>query len=548
MGMCRYSGKLLNMLKRPFALNILNLCLVLVAGLLIYGWVAWRGDAVIGFSDSIDYLLMADFYHGWLRGEYPAQASAVFRGTRFPPLFPLILGVFGGGTHNQHAAYITSSGLVIASALCLWWWIFADTASRTKASFVALATLTYPGFFLLALLPVSEPLCIAMMAMAFALLSQRELTTSRLVTAAMIIGMSVLARTAMLALLIALPCWLATRRDFSWQKFWLPTALAWAPATLWFLYRYWLGADSYTNRITPDAMSEKLGGFPELLWLQPYRLFDAAVSNWGAASDSLFLTLSTALITLLAIIGCIVRLRDNKLDAWFLPAYIGMILLWPFPFELPRFLVVIFPCVLICVISAADKVTRAIQLRRPQFSQHAGIGSVIALIALCAIPTHLKYFHRATLPIDEALSPHVREAYFFEAKTDEEAIRAAEVATRFIALAKHLREVMADDECVYSTVSKMVSLYGGVPSLDYPFDLKDVDDARSRLIDCHFFLLISLEVATFDVPPMYPINLMSGWVDPVLVSKMNIAGQELIAVALLERKHEDGASESSDRE
>src|SRR5689334_6496824 len=93
-------------------------------------------DQFAGFNwDDAFYLLMADKYFGRL-GDAPAMADALSSHRGYPPLYPLWLGLFGGGSRGIATAYVANAAaLVLAGAA---FYVFVRRSGVALASAVAL--------------------------------------------------------------------------------------------------------------------------------------------------------------------------------------------------------------------------------------------------------------------------------------------------------------------------------------------------------------------------------------------------------------------------
>ena len=155
-------------IQSPTAAEWLALGLISIIAVCVYSWIAAGGIGIIGFSDSADYLLYADFYRAQFAGQSPPEAVAFYRATRFPPLFPLVLAAFGGGTDDTLGrARIVSCIITLGMFAMLWAWLRRETESPVAAATITLLVVLSPGLFLLVLNPVSEPLAMGMLWLTF---------------------------------------------------------------------------------------------------------------------------------------------------------------------------------------------------------------------------------------------------------------------------------------------------------------------------------------------------------------------------------------------
>jgi hypothetical protein len=512
-----------------------GLVLVALVGAIIYGWVASYNVTVTGFTDAMEYLFMADFYREALLGNGAGEAAAHYRTTRFPPVFPLILAIFGAGTDEQHAANIVACTIAVLAALSVWWWVRIDRDSSLAATMVAVGLLLYPMYFLINLFPVSEPLSILLLACCFALLSTPQPSRSRVLAAACIVGIAPLARTATLPLLVAFIIWLGLTRQHSLRQMALPLSAAFAPLLVWLAYRSTLSSDSYLEHLTLELMVKELGGWPNALWVQPQRLFLAAVDNWAGNTSTWISITVTAVISLLAATGCAIRLLRNRLDAWFLAGYVAMILIWPYPYELGRFLVVVYPMILLCCLTSLDSLREAAIRWRRWDVGGSGHAALVLLVMAASASTILVFSQRAMLPVDDALLGDKREPIFFRIDSDKNALWAADVYARMRNLAAVAGKQVPEGECVYSTIPQLLQLHGSLRSVLYPLGLEGTESAEDELQDCNYFVIVAMVAAQLDLRELYPWQSLVGWTDMLLKSEFELDGESGLAAALLVR-------------
>lgn len=506
------------------------MAVVVAVGLLIYGWVAADSGDSFGFSDSVEYLFMADFYRAWLYGGDIQEFALHYGASRFPPVFPLLLASFGAGSAHPAWANTVSCAVAIVAPLGVWQWIRRDETQGRYGAWIAAALLFYPAYFLLNLNVVSEPLAMGLLAWSFALFAPKELTRSRLMFASMLIGIALLARTALLPAIPALLLWMWRRERVSlrWQA--MALALASAPLILWFAYRATLKAESYLDSLTWAGVLASAGSWPDMLWVLPGRLVAAIVNNWGIGPAALAILTSTLLIALAAL-GVVIRLRRNDLDAWFLCGYIAMISIWPYPEELGRFLVVVYPCILLSALSAAKALDAWIAARRGTNGSRAIQLGFVGMVTLTTIATAAVFAARAAVPVDEEFLGEKREAFFFLAATPDTALRQAEIIARARLLAESLSEQMPQGSCAYSVFPGFVKLHGKTQSIPYPAGIRDRAAAKARLTRCDYYFQAGFGTVRGAVPNAF----FEGWTRPVLVSNMESSAGPLTAAALLVR-------------
>jgi hypothetical protein len=510
------------------------LAIIIATWMAIYVWVAAWDDVALSFQDSVEYLRIADYYRGVIWGAPSEESIAFYRTTRLPPAFPVVLALFGAGTDSQHAAAWAMALTSLLAVLAIWRWQSLERTGPTSAVLLALAVLLYPEFFLLNLYPVSEPLAMLLLAVLLVLVGRNDISDTRLLAAAAVVGLMPLVRGAMLPMLVAFPLWLWLRRDRPRLSLLLPCLVAWLPYAAWSLYRSLIGAESYVAQLKEERMAV-LGGWPEVLWLQPGRLFDAWIRNWALDADAT-ITAIALLIAVAATCGFLWRLRRNRLDAWFLGGYVALLLVWPYPTEYGRFLVVVYPLVLVCGLDGLNALLARLPAMQRSARIVAGVILCTSVITLSA-QTASRFLHRAALAVDPSLLGEKREPPFFKVASDEAALMIVDILGRSRHLIAALAGKIGSDDCVYTVLPDMTHAIGRVKTRRYPTDL---DHASSRqaatlLNECDWYLLINVETREPRFAGLYPWQTLEDWTQPVLVSETRGSGQTIPAALLLRR-------------
>lgn len=504
----------------------------LVAGVacVVYGWIAAGGIGTVGFSDSADYLLFADYY----RGEYFArtqtsQAVEHYRTTRFPPLFPLLLAAFGGGADAVERAQWVSFASVIAMLALLWAWLRRQTRTPWATGAITLMVVLTPGLFLLVLSPVSEPIAMALMWLVFLLASRTERSTQLILLLAAIAGLSTLARSINVALVAAIPIWLALHR--------IPmrvgigaTACACIPFLAWLVHRRSMpDAQSYFDAIEPQHLIAQLGGWPEMLYAQPWTVFRGLARNLDHDPGGVALALAS-IVLVFALIGWWRRLRARELDAVFLLLYVGVILAWPYPREAPRFVTFVLPLLYFHA---------WLGLRACASSQIAERGARLAATAALTMvfaigsgPSILHFIDLATQRLDPELRPEMRTQLYFHTPDRSAAARAAEANARLRFAAREVVRRVPPGNCVYATLPYVLRMQGEIRVLRYPWSFVDGVSVEEQLRRCDYFFVAGMKGDVTGHRPFHPSAQLQGWTSPVLVAEM---GKGRVVAALLVR-------------
>lgn len=452
----------------------------------------------------------------------------------YPPLYPALMAIAGvaGSLGAAHAFTIVL--LVACLAISFAWYRSLGFGTLLAAALVTAVAATR-GVYMTALEIQSEPLYLALTlaALAAAHAEERDGAASwRAWLAPIAVGAANLTRSAGLALLTAYVVHLLVRRP---PLGWLRALVAAAPTIAWMRY----GGNSDYGRILLERYRE--GGFAALaemvrsqlatLWVEWLGLF--AVQPVG------LVVVVVAVLTALAVAGGVLRLRRGGLDVLYLAAYLALIVIWPFPGEMARFLVVIVPLVMAFTASAVRAgLARFVPARAHPWlalALWASLGSVLVpQVALTAAR-----FHGGA---SDELAPLRRSALWYDPDrvTAEKTLRFA--ARLEDALARVAERVPRED-CVLSVKPSLVGLFADRRAVYTP-PASVADDSFHAEVDrtgCRWLFLIAAE--TQSAGPLYPRERFHPALDEIDVTRMTDDADSRLVAVLAARPRPDAADQ-----
>lgn len=515
---------------RPVLVMVL-LGLPVVVASLVAGW-TFLGFRFAGwFTDSLDYLWFAEFYSQFFSGEVSSHAETTFRTTRFPPLLPLLLAAFGGSSTDLAPVGLLMFVLFTACTALATWWAYRATRDVIAAIFCGLSLALSPGWFLLQQSsPVSEPLMLALVLAALLLAGEGPLTRGRALALALVAGAIPLARTIGIAMAIPVAVRLLADRGLGRLRFGL-AGLAVLPFLAWSLVRSTLPqAENYTDSLTLESIQNVYGGIVPWLAGQPFRMVEGAASALANVPGPVAISLG-GLLAVLAVLAAFVDWR--RLDSQFLVLYCGIVFVWPFPAEMPRFMGLLLPIVLVLAARGAAWLA-GLRAARPAWSSRPLLAALSVAAVVVSLPGVAHNGHLALRTVDPQLEPFKRFGGYFMAENAQVGDQALEFAARLVAAMEVLPEYVPDGECVYALSPQMVFHYGKVRSMATPRNLADARDVRERLVACRYLLAISAPTSQHGESPMYPATLVSDQVQPLFISYMEVSGQRFPAIGLFD--------------
>lgn len=519
--------------KRSFSTSIAT-GLLLLAGVIlllgVYFYFAASNPNSGSFSDSVRYLFMADYY----RGTPNALTVQMARESMFPPAFPFVLAVFGAGTEAITTAHTVTTLTLLLSCGMYFWWLSTQQLTVNEGLMALVLLLLLPGVFLHSLLIISEFLFLAMVLGSLAAMEKSRSADYWILIAAVLVGLSITTRTIGIALLpgLFLAC-----RSLGYRKLILAAGLSLGPYVLWQLMRDsslagrgYVGVFSlYLEQFSLVEIFQNLGYQLQMIWQSWIRIFDRLLAFQVVVLHSLLL-----IIVAPVFVSRLVRL---KYEAVFLLVYLGIILLWPFPKELERFMIMLVPIFLFYCLLFIKHAVRKFELSAISHMLKAGIFGVI-LISIT--PSLFGILHRYSMPAPEELNVHRFSKSWYEQASDSNTILTAQKFESLYQLLWAVDDHLSEDECVYTTARDIVTLYSRREGKNLPKDLyRNADDGYrldiTELDQCDYVLMIALQPV--QVPAyvsMYPIQALGEHMDPVLYSSITHDGVEQVVAAFVE--------------
>ncbi len=247
--------------------------------LLSLAYLAWSYTSELGSfgGDNAIYLRSAEFLSPFSPNS--ALAASYFANSQYPPLFPLVLGLFGA-TGNLLVAHLTVTSFLLAALFALYKWQRSLDIPSWWAFAVAFLFACLPGTYLQTLEILSENLYLLFSLLGLWMYRQAETTrrNDRLLGAALAVAAATLTRTAGVALLAALLSHLLlinrSRRNLA------AAALAVAPVAAWHL---WRGGGGYVSSLTTTYGANAVAALIDRLHLQATALWYGWINNFVSA-------------------------------------------------------------------------------------------------------------------------------------------------------------------------------------------------------------------------------------------------------------------------
>lgn len=309
-------------------------------------------DALWFSDDGPAYMLLAKAF-----SPYYDYSTAVLEGAKrenYPPLFPALLAILGA-SNSFFTAHIIVGCCFIAGMFVIYW--LANGLLNNKP--LALLSLIFysvsPGVFISTLGILSEPLYILLSAYCI-IYYYKHFTTNDSIKTSLLLTLLLTAAILTRSIAISFLAALFVTRLFECKnpkflldkRYLLPIFVPGLVAVLWHYLRPVVGGTLYEH----DVVKASKGVFSNPIeFIMPQLV---SLNNAWHSIIQIYWTLEISpayiIATLAGIIPLImlaIRMKQNKFDAWYVSAYLCIIIIWPHPMQQVRFLYPVFPVLII---------------------------------------------------------------------------------------------------------------------------------------------------------------------------------------------------------
>lgn len=503
----------------------------LIGGAAVAGFFVWVGlkDTLDGInSDAAIYVLMADAlspYHTQSFG----FAEKLFAYYPFPPLYPALLALLGGGSATPAANYLAGAGAMACAVVASWCWA-RRSGTGSAAAAAASASLAITPIALFTIMGVfSEPLYLALSMAGFAVLAGPRPTSRDWRVAALLFGLAAVSRGvgafAVVALLLS----------WAWKSRGRMTPavplLALLPSVLWTILKW---ANGWTGSYFGSLFEKGLGPVVRAMLVQIPLNASALAYHAVRCLDLLssrYATWVCALLALLATLTWLRRLRAVQVDALYIAIYLGVLLLWPFPNHFARFLLVLLPLFAAYACWGAQWLAEYSRQPRLAAIAAAATGAVLICVSLPSALLVIGQIRDAESPQDRA---HTRMAFWYEFDSQAASRRNVGYAVQLLRAIERLGEQVPASACVSTTMPEMVMLHAHRHALRPPGAGASEETLRAALARCPYVLMLrGRAFPAFDYPLLYPQDRLRNELETISSVVAGAAGSPQRPLAVL---------------
>ena len=491
----------------------------------IYYALGWSGDVTSGGGDSAGYLLAAQYFspyqpHTPILIEYSKQII-------YPPLFPWILAIAGGGESTLVAHLVVTTFLLLA-VLVLYFWMRNESLSVWQGAVVCLIFALMPTTYFLSLdIWTEDPyLFFTLLAILGVSLATRKDLPRWLWLAVFAVACATLVRVAALSILVAFWLFLALHRPKNYLYLMLVSAL---PFVLWAIISAatQVGISGYTSPLLKIYLTTSFLTFlSHQLYIGPVALLADWQFGWLGYTQPPVLVFVVTAFGAICLAGWLYRLRYLKFDAIYVAIYLAMVFLWPSSGPL-RYLSMLTPVFL------AQGFILVVRLSQSGLwkGNPAIVSATLAVILMLALlPTFVingRYFLQE-VPPDIRIGKHMHEWYD---DNRESAILTAFFQARLISHLKEINALIPENECVFAIKPPIVTFYSRRSSYSPPGIESSDQEFWRGMEKCRYAYFLPVNSAHF-AEPLYPLARLGNRAKIISVKKKE-PGDNLPPIGIL---------------
>lgn len=450
----------------------LGACTLFIGCAALYAWTGMRPEFNGLLSDSYVYLAAAAAL-----GHDPSLLAHIAAVYPFPPLFPLSLGLAGGGSSSPAQSYLFGAVVLAGVVVLFLRWLRAEGVAPVPAALAALVFAMLPASLQTAMGILSEPLF--MLCVTGAMLALSRDAPRGWWLAALLVAAASLTRSVGVAAIAAFVVHWGIRRG--WRRARAAPLLAAAPFVLWTLGKQWLGWNDYT-----------VGAVAQY---DAFALLAANAEAWrvyAVKGVDLLMRQHTAVV--LAVLGAIalatwaMRLRRGRFDALYVGAYLAIMAIWPYPHHAGRFLYVLLPIALAYAVFGAQSLSR----RWPTLpAVQAAVAALVPLGVLAvALPSTTTMLAGLWRHPDPPLASAMRAPSWYEAAPSA-ALRSARFEQRLVEFQRRALPLLPSAACVASVIPQQVLTYGARRGVDLTQVRARGRTLEETFAECPYVLMIA---------------------------------------------------------
>jgi len=464
-------------------------------------------DQLAGFnSDDAIYLLLSDLYSFKTAG-YETLYEILRTTSYFPPLYPMVLALFGVDSGNPALATNITVVIQLIALFISAYWIY----KKTNNIYVSLASfiifLILPGSLIFSQELWSEHLFMLFLYWCLIIINHKQINIKHWISIAALIALATLTTSIGVALIIAFILFLfANRIRFAS----LYSGISLIPFIYWNIIR-----ESYFDRTS--YLDTFLSTISDLSYYQILELFVKKITILYQSIFWIFSSIQTNFLhqfitnlfllffLTLILIELLDRFKNFKFDALFLLAYIAILFAWPYDsvFFVSRFIYPLFPLLAFYFINRYT-----LYITKYKFSLATHI-FLFGLIFISITPSSYQFLNRAYADVETELIPFRRDRQWL--MTDDVEIAKILINNSYFTIKSlnEMRSIVPVNECIYSIQAPIIMLHAKRVSSILPHPEVSDEEFTLGTSTCNYILAMPVYDATGNYPEFYPMQRLS---------------------------------------
>jgi hypothetical protein len=496
--------------------------LVIISGLYIF-WV-WNHELAGFGGDNAVYLLTAAFYSPWTASSSIAEHFA--NHSQYPPFYPFLLAIFGGGK-SILAAHLFTAVCLLLALVAMRIWLTAHGIASTTANLAVLLIAILPGTIKISMFILSENLylLLSLSVLSLASFSEKKDNSLLLIMAAILVASATLTRTVGVSLAAAFCLYLALKKP---TRSLLCGLIALAPLIIHTVFRKFQAMEhaSYVDALVLHYSDDTLAKIIEQIQKESNFLWQGWLANFEAGMANIIIGLFLGL----CLLSIVVRIYQRKLDGYYLLFYFTIILLWPYPAEAKRLIYVVLPIMVgqcLFFMNLIPSISLGKIYIRPV--------SVFTLaILIVSLPGTVLIIDRFLQPLPAELEPFRRNKFLYYSNHQIAHENLLYAKTLIVDL-KILNTKLPQEATIYGIKPSIISLYSQRMTLLPPANLaadSSLKLSNDKVQPLYYYMM---GITSPSHPkPYYPLEEITDQLEILHVAKSD-SGDDAPVIAVLAR-------------
>ena len=180
--------------------------------------------------------------------------------------------------------------------------------------------------------------------------------------------------------------------------------------------------------------------------------------------------------------GFLVRLKENRADAWYVVMYFGMLFIWPWPGHMGRFLWPLLPCFFVAAHSSFG-------LLRNSKYRPVMAALLMGVILAASIPDGIgRSLERLLDPPEGELFQFSRMHEWTRSSSREMGVMKLRERQQVLENLQRINEIVDSKACVFSEMSPLVAIHSR--RLSYPVHWSSLDQVALTEIRCEYYYML----------------------------------------------------------